>query len=84
MPKNRWSPTKDGQAPFTRSTQVRLSSPIAPIDRSNPSEKGFITSAKLGDDLILSVFLNGSFENAFRKKGKHCNGPILANSERAL
>lgn len=62
-----------------------------PIDRSNPSEKGFIKSAKLGDDLHLRVFLDGSFENAFRKKGKRCNGDkrrllrvILDNDESFL
>lgn len=45
-----------------------------PINRGKPSEKAFIKNSKLGQDLYLRVLMDGSFENAFRKKGKRCSG----------
>lgn len=45
-----------------------------PIPRSDPDETKLTTKANLEDKLFLRVFLDGSFENNFRKKGKRCDG----------
>jgi len=44
------------------------------IDRGNPDASDFITTTDIEDDLYMRVYLDGSFENNFRKNGEQCDG----------